>query len=155
MYTRAAGMAWEALPTPVTSAWLKELILRTSGHPHQYGAPVHSEDVLTAGFTHAPSYLTLVGDGRIDPRPWITQVDGDTVHFANGTSASYDAIIFATGFALHVPFLGETVRTALQPDATHLDLHHYTFHPDLPGLAFVGQYEHGGPFISTLQTQAR
>ncbi len=155
MYTRAAGMAWEALPPPVTSAWLKELILRTSGHPHQYGAPVHSEDVLTAGFTHAPRYLTLVGEGRIDARPWITHMAGNAVHFANNMCESYDAIIFATGFTLHLPFLGETARAALRPDATHLDLHHHTFHPDLPGLAVVGQYEHGGPFFPTLENQAR
>lgn len=155
MYTRAAGMAWEVMPPPVTSAWLRELILRTSGHPNQYGAPVHSEDVLTAGFTHAPSYLTLVGEGRIDVRPWIAHIAGDTVHFADGTYASYDAIVFATGFTLHVPFLGETARAALRPDTTHLDLYHHTFHPDLPGLAFVGQYEHGGPFFSTLENQAR
>lgn len=155
VYTRAAGMAWEALPPDATSAWLKDIILRTSGHPHHFGAPVHSENVLEAGFTHSPFYLTLLAEGRIATRPWITQVTGDTVHFANGDAERADAILFATGFALDLPFLGPTARAALQPDASHLDLHHYTFHPDLPGLAFVGQYEHGGPFFSTLENQAR
>ena len=155
VYTRAAGMAWEALPPESTAAWLKDLILRTTGHPHEYGAPIHSENVLEAGFTHSLDYLALVAEGRIATRPWITQVQGDTVHFAHGEPESADAIVCTTGFALDLPFLGPTVRAALQPDASHVDLHHYTFHPDLPGLAFVGQYEHGGPFFATLENQAR
>jgi NADPH-dependent 2,4-dienoyl-CoA reductase/sulfur reductase-like enzyme len=155
VYTRAAGMTWDTLPPDVTAAALMALILRTSGHPHQFGAPVYSENVLEAGFTHSPFYLTLVAEQRISTRPWITHVQDNTVHYTDGTSDPVDAIVIATGFALDLPCLGPTARAALQPDAAHLDLHAYTFHPDLPGLAIVGQYEHGGPFFPTLENQAR
>ncbi len=155
VYTRGAGMAWEHLPPEHTAAWLKALIIRTSGHPHQFGAPVHADNVLEAGFTHSPFYLALVAEGRIATRPWLSHVDGRTVHFADGTTEDYDAMVFATGYALDLPFLGPRLRAALTPDASHLALHQHTFHPDLDGFAAIGLYEHGGPFFSTIENQAR
>ena len=82
-------------------------------------------------------------------------MDGRTVHFADGTTEDYDAMVFATGYALDLPFLGPRLRAALTPDASHLALHQHTFHPDLDGFAAIGLYEHGGPFFSTIENQAR
>ena len=155
VYTRGAGMAWEHLPAEHTSAWLKALILRTSGHPEQFGALAYADDVLEAGFTHSPFYMELVAEGRIATRPWLSHVNGETVHFVDGSTEEVDAILFATGFALDLPFLGPQLRAALRPDASHLDLHHHTFHPELDGFACAGLYEHGGPFFSTIENQAR
>lgn len=147
VYTRGAGLAWEHLPPHELSAWLKSLVLRTSGDPRHFGAPVHDDDILVAGFSHSPFYLQLVAEGRIAPRPWIARVSGNTVHFTDGRSEAFDTILCCTGYALDLPFLGRSVREALQPDTRFIDLHHHTFHPDLPGLAFMGMYEHAGPFF--------
>ena len=155
VYSRAAGMMWESMPPAFTAAWLRELTLRTSGHPAQFGAPVYSEDVLQAGFTHSPFYLTLVAEGRIATRPWISRVDGGEVVFTDGTRETIDTILLCTGYDLDLPFLGPQLRAALEPDAVHLNLHEHTWHPDLPGLAVVGQYEHSGPFFPTLEAQGR
>ena len=65
LFTRSQGLAWEALPREALSAALKQLLLDTTGAPSQYGAPVHSDDLLTAGFTHSPFYLQLVAEGQI------------------------------------------------------------------------------------------
>lgn len=155
IYTRGAGLAWESLPPAHVGAWLRELILRTSGHPAQFGAMVHSEDVLAAGFTHSPHYLTLVAEGRITPRPWIAQVVGDRVQYTDGATDRVDTLLMATGYALDLPFLGPTARAALAPDAIDADWDAFTWHPALPGLACMGLYEHGGPFFPTLEQQAR
>jgi hypothetical protein len=36
-----------------------------------------------------------------------------------------------------------------------MDLHDHTFHPDLPGLAFLGLYDQIGPLLPVLELQAR
>ena len=39
--------------------------------------------------------------------------------------------------------------------AVHLDADRYTFHPDLPGLAFVGMWDQSGGYFVPLELQAR
>jgi cation diffusion facilitator CzcD-associated flavoprotein CzcO len=155
VYTRHAALAAEAYPRAVNAAALKALIVRTSGHPAQFGAPCASEDPFEAGFTQNQFYLALVAEGRIAPRSWLTRVDGTVAHFTDGSAEALDAIVVATGYALALPFLGPTARAALRPDAERADLYHHTFHPDLPGLALVGVYHQSGPYFPTLELQAR
>jgi hypothetical protein len=40
-------------------------------------------------------------------------------------------------------------------DAHHINLYNFTFHPELPGLAFAGLYEQVGPYYPVLELQAR
>jgi hypothetical protein len=37
----------------------------------------------------------------------------------------------------------------------HLDADRYTFHPDLPGPAFMGMWDQSGPYFVPLELQAR
>ena len=155
IYTRAAGLGARFLPPATTSEALRSFIVRSSGHPAQFGAPCHAEDPSAAGFTQNQYYLPLVAEGRIHPRPWIASVDARGVTFADGSREDVDAILFGTGYTLDLPFAGEEVRAALDLDASHADLHEFTFHPDLPGLAFIGLFEQGGPYFTPLELQAR
>jgi hypothetical protein len=77
------------------------------------------------------------------------------VRFADGTTERIDAIVFATGYDLNLPFLSSDVRHTLALDGKHIDLYNYTFHPDLPGLAFLGLYDLVGPGFPVLELQAR
>ncbi len=63
--------------------------------------------------------------------------------------------MFGTGFDLHLPFLSEDIRAIIDLDAVHLDADRYTFHPDLPGLAFVGMWDQSGGYFVPLELQAR
>ncbi len=67
----------------------------------------------------------------------------------------FDGIVFGTGFALDLPFLSDDVRATLDLDAVHLDADRYTFHPDLPGLAFVGMWDQSGGYFVPMELQAR
>ena len=154
-YTRARALAAESFPPAATAAALREFIVRTSGHPAQFGAPCASEDATAAGFTQSQFYLALVAEGRVAPRPWPARVDGDAVRFADGRTESFDAIVCATGYALDLPFLGPTARNALRPDADGVALYRHTFHPALPDFALVGVYHQSGPYFPTLELQAR
>ncbi len=155
VYTRYAALASELRSPEESSAALKALILRTSGHPAQFGAPCASEDPYEAGFTQNQFYLALVAEDRIVPRPWMTQVTDKTVQFTDGSTEEVDTIIFATGYELSLPYLGPTAQAALAPDVNQADLYHHTFHPDLPGFALVGVYHQSGPYFPTLELQAR
>ncbi|MFE8600201.1 flavin-binding monooxygenase-like family protein [Archangium violaceum] len=75
--------------------------------------------------------------------------------FQDGTSEEVDAIILGTGYDLNLPFLSDGLRQTLGVDTRHIDLHHFTFHPDLEGLAFMGLFLVGGPFFPLLELQAR
>ena len=82
-------------------------------------------------------------------------VDGTTVTFADGSAEEFDGILFGTGFELDLPFLSDEIRAIVDLDAVHLDADRYTFHPDLPGLAFVGMWDQSGGYFVPLELQAR
>jgi dimethylaniline monooxygenase (N-oxide forming) len=77
------------------------------------------------------------------------------VSFTDDSAEEFDGILFGTGFDLHLPFLSEEIRALLDLDSTHMDVDRYTFHPDLPGLAFVGMWDQSGGYFVPLELQAR
>jgi cation diffusion facilitator CzcD-associated flavoprotein CzcO len=154
-FTRFAALAGEALPLPAIARELKQMVLRTSGNPAQFGAPPPDDDILIAGLSQSQHYLPLVAEGRIRPRPWIARVAGRDVTFADGSIESLDAIIMGTGYRLSLPFVSQEIAAALDLDDTHIDLCDHTFHPDLDGLAFLGLYDLVGPQLPVLELQAR
>jgi dimethylaniline monooxygenase (N-oxide forming) len=153
--TRAAALAHSALPREVNATELKDFIVTTSGSPEQFGAPMPDPDLLLAGVTHCQSFLPLVAEGRIIVKRWIRWIDGQRVHFADGSNEAFDGLIFGTGFALDLPFLSEELRRTLAVGPGHMDLHKFTFHPDLPGLAFAGLFQVTGPYFLPIELQAR
>jgi len=154
-FTRFAALAAESLPVEIVAKSLKEFVTRTCGSPEQYGAPKPADNVFEAGIAACQHFLPLVAEGRIETRPWMTGIDGRTVRFADGTSEEVDALIFGTGYDLDLPFLSEEIRRTLNLDARNIDLHELTFHPDLPGLAFVGIHQQIGPVFPTVEVQSR
>ncbi len=154
-FTRFAGLAAECMPKEIVAEGLKELLVRTSGSPEQFGAPKPADNIFEAGITQCQHYLPLVAEGRIQVRPWIESVSGSTVHFTDGSSEEADAIIFGTGYDLDLPFFSPEVRRILNLDERRIDLYKFTFHPDLPGLACVGMFDLVGPYLPVLELQAR
>jgi cation diffusion facilitator CzcD-associated flavoprotein CzcO len=134
---------------------LKEFILRTSGSPEQFGAPKPAATVAEANVTISQFYMPLIAEGRIETKPWIEAVNGQRVRFTDGSVEEVDAIIFGTGFDLNLPFLGKEVQRILGLEEKHIDLYNWTFHPELPSLAFLGMMELVGPHFPVLETQAR
>ena len=154
-FTRFFALAAESFPLAAVGAQLKQFVLDAAGSPEQFGAPKPADNIFEANITQNQFFLPLVAEGRITVKPWIDSVDGKTVRFSDGSAEIFDAILFGTGYDLHLPFLSEDVRRTLDADAHHLDLHKFTFHPELPGLAFVGLFELVGPYYPVLELQAR
>lgn len=155
IFTRYLALAAETLPPYEIDRQLRELVVEAGGSPDQYGAPRPDPSLFAAGVTLSQNYLPLVAEGRIGIRPWIGSVVGDTVTFADGHRESFDGILFGTGFALDIPILDDDLAARVDIDAVHLDADRYTFHPDLPGLAFVGMWDQSGGYFVPLELQAR
>ena len=109
-----------------------------AGDPSCYGAPAPHPDLKRAVATGSSHYLNLVAEDRVVPVPWFREVSEQTVTFTDERQIEADAILAGTGFDLNLPFLSEGISRTVQNDAKGLQLAEYTFHPDLPGLAFVG-----------------
>lgn len=155
LFSRAAALAGEILPQDALAAGLKGAVLRAGGHPAQFGAQVPDEHVFAAGISQSQHFLPAVAEGRITVHPWITHIDRNTVHFADGSCATPNAILFGTGYGLSLPWLQAEIAETLNFDGKALDLYMQTFHPDLEGLAFVGLYNLVGPYLPVLELQAR
>jgi len=154
-FTRFAAQAGRVLPPEAIAAGMKQMVVKSCGSPEQFGAPKPDDNIFAAGLTQSQNYLALVAEGRIQPRPWIEAIDGQTVRFVDQSTDDFDAVIFGSGFKLALPFVSETIAASLGFDGYHLDLHDYTLHPDLDGLGFIGLYPLVGPYLPTLELQAR
>lgn len=155
MFTRYGVLAQEELAPAEVDRQLREIVVEAGGSPEQYGAPAPDPSLFAAGVTLSQHYLPLVAEGRITVRPWPSEVRGPTVTFGDGDSEDFDGILFGTGFTLDLPFLGEDIRSVVDIDGAHLDADRYTFHPDLPGLAFLGMWDQSGGYFVPLELQAR
>jgi Flavin-binding monooxygenase-like len=74
------------------------------------GMPQPEHDTLAGGATVVNDLLLYwIQHGRIKVRPGISRLEGKTVHFADGSSAEYDTILWATGFNASLPFIDESL----------------------------------------------
>jgi dimethylaniline monooxygenase (N-oxide forming) len=155
IFTRYGTLASETLPAAEIDRQLKEIVLEAGGSPEQYGAPAPDPSLFAAGITLNQQYLPLVAEGRITVCPWMKSIADATVTFADGHDEDFDGIVLGTGFDQCLPFLSENIRDVVNLDAIHLDADRYTFHPDLPGLAFMGMWDQSGGYFVPLELQAR
>ncbi|PRC45836.1 dimethylaniline monooxygenase, partial [Mycobacterium sp. ITM-2017-0098] len=155
IFTRYGVLANENLAPAEVDRQLREIVVEAGGSPEQYGAPAPDPSLFAAGVTLSQDYLPLVAEGRITVRPWPTTVDGRSVTFGDGHREDFDGILFGTGFTLDVPFLSDDIASTVGIDQVHLDADRYTFHPDLPGLAFIGMWDQSGGYFVPLELQAR
>lgn len=155
MFTRAACRAEETLPPDAAAAGLKAKVLSHAGRPDQWGAQMADPNILSAGITQSQGFLPAVAEGRIATRPWIDRVAGNSINFTDGSADSFDAILFGTGYRHALPFFDAETQRLLGLDEGRLELAHATFHPELPNVAFVGQYSLIGPFFPVVEQQAR
>ena len=154
-FSRFASLLGRALPPTAVGEGLKKLVLRYCGNPAQYGGLRPAENILEANISLCQDYLPLVAEGRIRPKLEPARFAEDSVVFADGSREAIDDVIFGTGYALNLPFLDDAACRALAVDDSGLDLYQHTFHPDLPGLAFVGLYKQVGPYLPVVELQAR
>jgi dimethylaniline monooxygenase (N-oxide forming) len=151
-YTHFGALQRRTLPPALVGAALREQVVRVAGNPRDFGAPEPDVDILIAGHSLCQDYLEQVRQGRISCRPEIASVDGHTVTFVDGSSDDFDALICATGYQLHVPYLAQPIQSTLGPE---FNLYQRTLHPGLPHFGAVGLFTAQGPYFPLLELQAR
>ncbi len=100
----------------------------------------------------------LVRTGQLTVEPGrAVRLGDDYLRLDTGTDVPCDAIVWCTGYRPGLAALSgkELAALAFAPDDLLQPwlLHQCTFHPDLPGMAFVGLYR--GPFFGVIELQAR
>lgn len=154
MFTRAAAEAGATLVPDQLAAALKNLVTQLAGRPDQFGAPAADENIFAAGITQAQHFLPAVAEGRITVKPWLDRIARGEVIFRDGTRCAVDGIILGTGYHPDLDILPADIATCLG-GAGAMDLYKDSFHPALPGLAFLGLYNLVGPKLPVLELQAR
>lgn len=105
-------VAWMAQFSPDEQDLIARLLARVSiGEWSNYeGMPEPKHRTLAEGRTVVNDLLLYwLQHGRVHVRPGIARFDGKTVRFTDGSSAEYDAILWATGFHASLPFLDESL----------------------------------------------
>lgn len=93
-----------------------------------------------------------IAAGAVVLKPAITRIDGDTLLFEDGSQVQADTIIYATGYAVHFPFLSPQI---LATDMAGLPLYRLVFAPNWPTLAFGGMFRLTGAVFPLSEMQAR
>jgi dimethylaniline monooxygenase (N-oxide forming) len=151
-YTQYGALERRFLSSEEWSRRQRERVLRVAGNPADYGGPEPDPDLRIAGLSLCQDYLAQISHGAITWRPAIATIKGSEVTFVDGSTGSYEVIICATGYGLDIPYLDRDLWRAVGPG---LVLFHRTWHPDLPGLGFIGQFLAQGPYFPLLELQAR
>ncbi len=97
---------WE-LPVFLQRPILRAIIRVTIGDYRRYGLKKPTHRIFDRHPAFGAEALSYVKVGRVKPRPAVERLDGRTVHFADGSSGTYDLIVTATGFNIRFPFLPE------------------------------------------------
>ena len=119
------------------------LIRTVMGKPSQYGLPDPDYRIYESHPVMNSLILHHLGHGDIRARGDITEVQGQTLTFANGEQADYDLILMATGYKLYYPFIErEHLNWPDGAGAPHLYMN--VFHPQYDNLFMMGMIEAAG-----------
>lgn len=149
--TFAATMQW--LPQRIRNR-LQKISLRIQiGRYRDYRLPEPDFSPAQAHPTINSEIFDKIRHGKIHPRTGIQDISGQTVVFTDGSSASYDVIIAATGYKISFPFFPADFID--WQDAVHVPLYLRIFHSDHPSLFFIGLIQPQGCIWTLTEVQSR
>jgi cation diffusion facilitator CzcD-associated flavoprotein CzcO len=105
--------------------------------------------------THPTSQATLIQHiayRRVTVKPGITRIEGQTVHFGDGSVEEFDTLIAATGYEVDVPIIPEHV---LQIEDDWAPLFKRVVPVEWPGLYFIGLIQYVGPLFKSFEAQSK
>ena len=82
----------------------------------------------------------------------MARLDGETVHFEDGTSADFDVIVYATGYNITFPFFDEDVISAPE---NNIRLFKRMFLPERRDTVFMGFAQATPTLFPFVEAQAR
>jgi dimethylaniline monooxygenase (N-oxide forming) len=128
----AIGLRKRWIPTWLRNRIMRGLIFMVYGDIERLGISKPN------GKTHptlSESIISHIEYNRVGVKPGITEINGQKLTFADGTTEEFDVLIGATGYRVYVPFVGQDI---VPIQGNHVDLYKRIFVPDWAGLYFVG-----------------
>jgi cation diffusion facilitator CzcD-associated flavoprotein CzcO len=139
---------------PVALRWrmMEKLVQATQGKPENYGLPKPDHHFGEAHPTVSGRILDRISHGTVTPKKNIARLEGDRVHFEDGTSVHADVVIYCTGYKITFPFFDEDFISA--PD-NHIELFRRVFHPDVDNVFFVALLQPLGAIMPLAEAQGQ
>ncbi len=136
--------------------WLQRKVLRllvgiSRGKITGYGLPAPDHDILCAHPTMSDGLLSRLAHGDIEVRPAISRIDGERVHYADGSSEVADMIVYCTGYRISFPFLEPEV---MDTGDNRVSLYQRVVPLDRTGLYFIGLVQPIGAIMPLAELQS-
>ncbi|MEJ7831722.1 MAG: NAD(P)-binding domain-containing protein [Nocardioides sp.] len=131
---------------------LQKMQFMNGSDPTLYGLPAPNHKFFEAHPTQSGELPLRLACGDVMPKPNVTLLDGETVHFEDGTSGDFDVIVFATGYNITFPFFDPEFLSA--PD-NQIPLFKRIFKPGVEDLAFVGFAQATPTLFPFVESQTR
>ncbi len=153
LYARARNLWFRYAPRFVFEAALRATISLEVGPWRKYGLQTPKGSPTSMHPTLNSAILAALRDGAVCARPGIARFDGKAVHFNDGSSDTFDTIIWGTGYRIGYPFLEDAV---MGPDfANAPPLYLTMMHPQIANLFFIGLFQPIGCIWRLADYQAR
>lgn len=147
-----SSIALGLLPAPLRQSLAEAWYRRAVGRHGSLGLPEPDHRLGNAHPTVSSELPGLLRQGRVAVRGVIIEHLGDSVRFADGSIERADAIVYATGYRIRFPFFAEDFVSA---PGNEIMLYLRVFHPEVPGLAFVGLCQPLGSIFPVAEAQAK
>jgi dimethylaniline monooxygenase (N-oxide forming) len=138
------------IPFKVRQRLIHQTIKTLTGPPERYGLPKPDHKFGEAHPTVSGRILDRIVHGTITPKPNIAALEGDRVRFTDGSDVHADVVVYCTGYKITFPFFDPDFLAA--PD-NHIELFRRVFHPDIPGLYFIGLLQPLGAIMPLAEAQ--
>jgi cation diffusion facilitator CzcD-associated flavoprotein CzcO len=141
----------ELIPGAIRFAMFRRLLKMEVGDLTNYGLPEPDHKFAEAHPTISGRILDRLAHGAITPKPNIERLEGDRVHFTDGSSVHADLVVYCTGYKITFPFLDDDV---VSPRDNEIRLYKHMFHPSIAGLYFVGLVQPLGAIMPIAERQS-
>ena len=111
-------------------------IIKLTFGPHKsYGLPKPKHRIFEKHPTLNNEVPYYIQHGRIVPKPAVDRLQGNQVHFVDGTAQTVDTIVCATGYHLAYPFLPPELQRV---KGATVQCYGGSFLADYQGIYFIG-----------------
>lgn len=120
------------IPDAVRRRILRSIVWMAHGRMTDYGFKPLTK---RAHATSSATAVMHIAYHRIKVKQGIDHIDGNRIHFVDGSADEFDTLIAATGYLIDLPFIPSSV---LEVKDNTVDLYKRMAVPKWPGLWFVG-----------------
>jgi hypothetical protein len=139
------------LPWSVRMRFFEGIMRLSVGKVEDYGLPKPDHRLGQAHPTVSGRILDRIAHGTIKPKPNIARLEGNRIHFVDGTSVEADVVVYCTGYKVTFPFFDEDFISAPDND---LPLYRRCFHPEIDNVFFIALLQPLGAIMPIAEAQS-